>query len=77
MVSENFWIFFFQKKMSLWEQIPQDMAYLDLKGMVSKIYAGDHKTLLYMYLIYKPHSFRVLFSIYSQWKIMAPRVRPV
>ena len=26
---------------------PQNMANLDLRGMVGKIYAGDHQTLIY------------------------------
>ena len=31
---------------------PQDMAHSDLRGMVGKIYAGDHQTLIYIYIIY-------------------------
>ena len=41
MVSENFSIFFF-KYGSMGANNPQNMANLDLRGMVGKIYAGDH-----------------------------------
>ena len=40
MVAENFSIFF--KYESMGENDPQDMADLDLRGMVGKIYGGEH-----------------------------------
>ena len=45
---------------------PQGMANLDPKGTVGKIYAGDHKTLLYTkYINYGPH--RKDFYIYESY----------
>ena len=41
MVSENFSSFFFKYE-SMGANDPQNMANLDLKGMVCKIYAGDY-----------------------------------
>ena len=40
MVSENFSSFFFSKYESMGANDPQDIANLDLRGMVGKIYAG-------------------------------------
>ena len=38
---------------------PKDLANLDLRGMVGKIYAGDHQTLIYtLYISCGPHGFR-------------------
>ena len=45
MVLEIFSSFF--KYETMGANDPQDMANLDLRGMVGKIYAGDHKTLIY------------------------------
>ena len=42
MVSENFPVFFLNMSESMGANDPQDMANLDLRGMVGKIYAGDH-----------------------------------
>ena len=41
MVSENF-SSFFKICQSMGANDPQDMANLDLRGMVGKIYVGDH-----------------------------------
>ena len=41
MVSETFSSFFFKYE-SMGANNPQNMANLDLRGMVGKIYTGDH-----------------------------------
>ena len=56
---------------------PQDMANLDIRGMVCKIYAGDRYTLIYTKCkavgLMVLEGFFYLLSI----KVMAPRVWPV
>ena len=42
MVSEKNFHFFLFKYESMGANDPQDIANLDLRGMVGKIYAGDH-----------------------------------
>ena len=43
---------------------PQDIDNLDIRGMVCKIYEGDHKTLLYKeYISCGSHAFRFFFHL--------------
>ena len=46
--SDNFSSFFFLKKESMGANDPQDKANSEPRGMVGKIYVGDHLTLLYL-----------------------------
>ena len=65
---------------------PRGMASLDPRGMVGRIYVGDHLTLLHTkYLSSEPYGFReedflsffavffFFFSIISIWELMSPR----
>ena len=70
---------FFLKNMSLWEQKPPRHGQFRPQGHGKYDFCrGSLNITIYVLNISRePHSFRVLFSIYSQWKIMAPRVWPV
>ena len=62
---------------------PQGVANLDPRGMVSRIYVGDHLTLLQTkYLSSEPYGFReedffMFFPIISLWELMSPRTWPI
>ena len=65
---------------SPWElMIPWGVASLDSRGLISRIYVGDHQTLLYTkYISCGPHGFReefffsFFFTIISLWELMTP-----
>ena len=52
--------------------IPQGVAPLDPRGLIGRIYVGDHKTLLYTkYMSSGPHGFREEdFLRFSHYKCM-------
>ena len=58
------------------------MASLDPRGLIGRIYVGDHKTLLYTkYISSGPHGFReedfLSFPKISLWEIMTPGMWPI
>ena len=62
---------------------PRGVASLDPRGMVGRIYVGDHFTLLHTkYLSYGLYGFRevffkLFFSIISLWELRSPGVWPI
>ena len=64
--------------MSMGANDPRGVASLGPRGLIGRIYVGDHKTLLHTkYIICVPHSFRVdfflSFSIYMSMGANDPR----
>ena len=61
----------------------QNMANLDPRGMVGRIYVEDHYTLQHTkYMSCGPHGFREEdlfkgFPIISLWELMTPRAWPI
>ena len=50
---------------------PLGVASLEPRGLISRIYVGDHKTLLHTkYISCGPHDFREDFLSFSQYKPM-------
>ena len=68
---EDFWSFSFHHK-SMGANKPRGMANLDPRGMVGRIYVGDHLTLLHTkYLSSGPYGFREEdFLFFSRYKSM-------
>ena len=59
---------------------PWGVASLDPRGLIGRIYVGDHYTLLHSkYISCGPHSFREedFFPIKSLWELMTPRAWPI
>ena len=64
--------------------IPWDVASLEPRGLVSRIYVGDHLTLLYTkYISCGPKGFKeddflkFFFSIISLWELITLKAWPV
>ena len=61
---------------------PQGMASLGPRGLIGRIYVGDHLLLLHTkYVSCGPHGFRgedfLIFSIINLWELMTPGAWPV
>ena len=61
---------------------PWDVASLEPRGLIGRIYIRDHYTLLHTkYIICGPHGFReeysLSFHIISLWELMIPGAWPV
>ena len=72
--------FFFHYK-SMGANDLQGVASLDPRGLIGRIYLGDHYTLLHTkYISSGPHGFReevLIFYHYKLWELMTPGVWPV
>ena len=61
---------------------PWGVVILEPRGLIGKIYVGDHNTLLHtQYVSDGPHGFReedfFRFPIISRWELITPRAWPV
>ena len=55
--------------LSLWELETLGLANLDPRGLIGRIYVGDHKTLQHTkYISSGPHGFREEFLSFSHYK---------
>ena len=72
---------FFSHYKSMGANDLQGVASLDPRGLIGRIYLGDHYTLLHTkYISSGPHGFReedLFFSHYKLWELMTPGVWPV
>ena len=69
----NHWSFFNE---TIEANDPQGMGNLDHRGMVDRIYIGDHFSLLhttYMSRGFREEDLFLSFSILSLWKLMTPQ----